>query len=407
MQLLSQLKFEKYPRQFQLMFWGMMLSTLGTSMIWPFLMIYVSEKLDLPMTAIASLLTISSTSSLISSIIAGPIVDRLGRKWIMVASLFFHAMTYLVLSQAETFAAFAVLQAISGFVNPLYRVGADAMLADLIPDKDRPDAYALLRLSNNTGIAIGPAIGGFIASTSYSLAFYMAATGMTIYSLLLTFLAVETLPKALSSNEEINLVKQKFGGYLEILRDKRFMRFALAFTMVVVCAAFIWVWMPVYAKQTFGVPENQYGFIPTTNAILVVALQLAITRRTKHLNPLLAMAIGGVLYSLAVGSVGLGSGFWWFWTSMVVMTFGELILMPTSSTYVANIAPADKRGRYMSIYGLSWSISTGIGSLIGGSLNDVLGPKAIWYGGAIIGFMGVLSFLWMMHQGRQSAQAPA
>ena len=379
----------------------MMLSTLGSSMIWPFLMIYVSEKLGLPLAAVATLLTVNSISSLISSFLAGPIVDRFGRKWLMVVSLLLNGIAYIFLSQAETFLTFAILMAVTGLVNPLYRVGADAMLADLIPEKDRVDAYALLRLSNNTGIAIGPAIGGFIASASYTYAFILAATGMSIYSILLAVFAVETLPKTGSSEEQIEKTKEKFGGYLEILKDKKFVTFAAAFTMVVVCAAFMWTLMPVYAKQNYGVPENQYGFIPTTNAIMVVTLQLAITNYSKKLQPLLAMAIGGVFYTIAVGSVALGTGFWWFWASMVVMTIGELILVPTSSTYVANIAPVEKRGRYMSIYGLSWSISTGIGSLIGGALNDVLGPQAIWYGGAVIGFLGVVTFMIMKQRNMQ------
>ncbi len=402
MQFLKRLNFEQYPRQYQLMFWGMMLSTLGSSMIWPFLMIYVSEKLDLPLAAVATLLTINSIAALISSFLAGPLVDRYGRKWMMVVSLLLNGIAYIFLSQAESLTTFAILMTITGLVNPLYRIGADAMLADLIPEKERVEAYALLRLSNNVGIAIGPAIGGFIASASYAYAFYMAAFGMTAYSLLLAFFAVETLPKFGLTGEEVEKVKEKFGGYLDILKDKKFVLFATAFTMVVVCAAFMWTLMPVYAKQNFGVPENKYGFIPTTNAIMVVTLQLAITNWSKKLQPLMAMAIGGTFYTIAVGSVALGTGFWGFWASMVVMTIGELILVPTSSTYVANMAPADKRGRYMSIYGLSWSISTGVGSLIGGALNDVLGPQAIWYGGAIIGFFGVLTFLVMKNKDRQT-----
>lgn len=407
MQFLNRLNFEQYPRQFRLMFWGMMLSTLGTSMIWPFLMIYVSEKLSLPLAAVATLLTINSVSALISSFLAGPLVDRFGRKWLMVISLLINGTAYLFLSQAESLSTFAILMTITGAVNPLYRVGADAMLADLIPEKDRIEAYALLRLSNNVGIAIGPAIGGFIASASYTYAFIMAAVGMSVYSGLLAFFAVETLPKTIASGEEVVKVKEKFGGYLEILKDKKFVWFASAFTMVVVCAAFMWTLMPVYAKQNFGVPENQYGFIPTTNAIMVVTLQLTITNWSKKLRPLLAMAIGGTFYTIAIGSVALGTGFWWFWGSMVVMTIGELILVPTSNTYVANLAPIDKRGRYMSIYGLSWSISIGIGSLIGGALNDVFGPQAIWYGGALIGFLGVMTFLMMMRRSSASAKTPA
>jgi hypothetical protein len=39
--------------------------------------------------------------------------------------------------------------ALSGAFNPLYRIGADAMMADLIPPEKRIDAYSLLRMGNN------------------------------------------------------------------------------------------------------------------------------------------------------------------------------------------------------------------------------------------------------------------
>ncbi len=376
-------------------------------MIWPFLMIYVSEKLHLPLTTVAMLLTINSASSIISSFLAGPLVDRFGRKWLMVFSLLSNGIAYIFLSQADTLPVFAILMTITGAVNPLYRVGADAMLADLIPENERVEAYSLLRLSNNTGIAIGPAIGGFLASASYTYTFFMAAFGMSIYSILLAVYAVETLPKLSLVEQEASKVKEKFGGYLDVLKDRHFIYFALSFTLVFVCAAFMWTLMPVYAKQNYAVPESQYGFIPTTNAIMVVTLQMVITNWSKKQKPLMAMAIGGFFYTLAVGSVALGTGFWSFWVSMVIMTIGELVLVPTSSTYVANLAPADKRGRYMSIYGLSWSISTGIGSLIGGALNDVLGPQAIWYGGAIIGFIGVMAFLAMKKKAAENVNLAA
>jgi hypothetical protein len=79
--------FASYPRQFWLMFCGMTISTVGASMIWPCLMIYVSEKLDLPRTTVAFLMTINSVAGLCSSFLAGPIIDRVGRKGVMVFSL--------------------------------------------------------------------------------------------------------------------------------------------------------------------------------------------------------------------------------------------------------------------------------------------------------------------------------
>ena len=166
-----------------------------------------------------------------------------------------------------------------------------------------------------------------------------------------------------------------------------------AYTLVIICASLVWVMLPVYAKQNYGIPENVYGFIPTTNALMVVTMQVAVTQVTKRYDTLPVLSIGAVIYMIAVGGMTFGSGFWGFWIFMVVMTFGELILVPTASTYAANLAPSDMRGRYMSIFGLSWRIAIGTGPILGGILNDHLGPKAIWIGGAFIGLMSVVTFL--------------
>src|SRR4030042_3530220 len=99
---------------------------------------------------------------------------------------------------AHNYLSFAILMTLSGSFNPLYRVGADAMIADLIPPEKRLNAYALMRLSNNAGISIGPMLGGFISSLSFNVTFYFAASGMIIYSLLVAFFAQETLQKTLS-----------------------------------------------------------------------------------------------------------------------------------------------------------------------------------------------------------------
>ena len=213
-------------------------------MIWPFLLVYVGERLNAPLTAIASLLTLNSAMGLISSFLGGPVIDRFGRKWIMAASLVLNGAAYLFMGRATTLPQFAILMAITGAVNPLYRVGADAMMADLLPKEKRIDGYALMRLSNNLGISIGPAIGGFIAAASYSLAFYCAAVGMTLYSLLLAIFAHETLPSrqpGYQPKPEIETPqKEKYGGYLTILKDTPFISFILTFTLVSICASLIW-----------------------------------------------------------------------------------------------------------------------------------------------------------------------
>jgi MFS family permease len=380
---------KEYPRQLRLMFYGMLISTMGSSMIWPFLMIYVRQRVNLPLAEAASLMTINATAGILAAFIAGPITDRVGRKWVMVFSLAGNGLVYYFMSGAQDYLSFAILMALSGTFNPLYRVGADAMVADLIPADKRPDAYALMRLSNNAGISIGPVIGGFISTLSVAGAFFAAGTGMIIYSVLLTFFAVETLPKHIAYAEQPS---RPLGGYLHVLRDTKFLAFIGAFILTQMCATTIWILMPVYANGIYGVPIDQYSFIPTTNALMVVFIQLFVTRITKRYRPLLVMVVGAIFYTIGVGSVALGTSFVGFWISIVIMTIGELILMPTSSSYVANLAPPDMRGRYMSVAGLTWSVAAGTAPVLGGYLNDNISPVATWYGGALIGILGTVGF---------------
>lgn len=385
---------QEYPRQYWLMFTGMLISTVGSSMIWPFLMIYVSERLSLPLTTVASLMTINAVMGLISSFIAGPLIDRLGRKWIMVVGLLAHGISYLMMSWADSLPVFALLMGINGIFTPLYRVGADAMMADLIPPEKRMDAYSLLRMSNNLGVALGPALGGVIATISYTYGFILASFGLVTYGLLMLFFARETLPKIDQiADQNPAAGRGYFGGYDRVLRDGSFMTFNLAFTLVSISVAMMWMLLGVYSKQNYQLSESLYGLIPATNAIMVVTLQIAVTQITKRFPPLPVMTLGALIYAVAIGSIAFGRGFWAFWVCMVVLTLGELILIPTSSTYVANLAPADMRGRYMGVYSLTWGAAMGVGPVLGGFLNDNLGPVFIWYGGGLIGLLSVLVFL--------------
>jgi MFS family permease len=292
---------------------------------------------------------------------------------------------------AETYPQFVVLMILIGLSNPLYQVGADAMLADMIPSEKRTDAYAINRIANNAAFGLGPAVGGFLASTSYNLAFYGAATGFIIYSLLLFFLAHETLDKTISVTKTDSSADpaKSAEGYARVFRDKGFVAFVSFVAVGLIAPSMLWILMPVYAKTNFNIPEVMYGWIPTTNAFMCVFIQYSVTQVTRKHKTLPVAAVGMLIYAIGVGSVALMTGFWGFWLSMVAITFGELTLVPTASKYVADTAPADLRGRYMSIYWIGWGLARTLAPLIGGFLNDNIAPQAIWIGGLLIGLTSV------------------
>ena len=385
------------------MFTGVILSTLGTTMIWPFLMIYASETLSLPLMSVASLMTVNAAVGLLSAILAGPIVDRAGRKWAMVIGLIGNGLCYFLLTRAGNYAAFAAILGASGVFSPLYHVGSDAMLADLFPMGKRADAFAMFRMGRNIGVATGPAIGGFVLARSYNIGLFGAAIGMTVYGLMLLFFARETIPAA--TNQEKSSLQYQLKGYWQALNDRPFMGLVGAFFLVQMTTAAVWVLLSVYVKTQFGITERLYGWLPTTNALMVVFLQVYVTRSTKRYRPLQVMRWGAIFYILAPVLILLSAGFWGFWLAMLVMTIGELIVVPRASAYAANLAPFDKRGRYMSLYSLTWNAAAGISPLLGGFLSDQVGPKMPWLGAALMGLLAVV-FFWSLNRRADPEENP-
>jgi MFS family permease len=388
-----------YPRQFWILFWGSLINSIGGSMVWPFLTVYMRQHLDVPLTSITLLFTLNSATGLIATSIAGPAVDRFGRKIAMALSLAGNGAVYLAMIGANSLSAWAVVMASLGVIWPLYRVGADAMVADMIGPERRAGAYALLRMVSNLGIAVGPMIGGFLSGVSYTYAFLGGAVANFAFFLLILLAVRETLPKQRVDPH----AAPTDGGYGPVLRDLPFLAFCGIYVVAMMPSSIMMTLLAVYAKENFGVPESQYGFIMATNALMVVCFQYIVTRRAEGYPPLRVLMLGALLYAFGVGSVALGRGFPAFVLSMAIMTAGELLLVPTATALAANLAPAEMRGRYMGLFGITWSIGFGIAPVIGGLLNDRVAPVATWYGGLALGLAATAGFLVLARRlGRQN-----
>lgn len=375
-----------YPRAFWVLFWGMLVNSIGGSMVWPFLTIFIRERLGVPLTTVTLLFSLNSAAGLVALSFIGPAVDRFGRRFAMIVGLVAGGLILLAMSMVTSLPLWVAVMLVQGVFSPFYRVGSDAMVADLIEPGRRVNAYALLRMINNLGIAVGPAIGGFVTGISYNLAFYIAAGASLLFVAMIGLNVPETLPTGTA---------RRASGYGPVLRDRSFLAFCGVFVLVTIPAAVLMVLLAVYAKENFGVPEQQYGFIMATNATMVVLLQYRVTRTSQRYDNWRVLTLGALLYGTGAGSVALGQGFWAFWLSMVILTSGELLLAPTGSAMAADLAPADMRGRYMGLYGLTWGVSYGLGPVVAGVLNDNLAPVAMWLFAGAAGLTAAVGFAWL------------
>ena len=366
--------FHEFPRQFWILFGGTLINAIGNGMVFPFLTLYLHDKLNLSLTLVGFALTLWAGSGIAGQLIGGSLTDQFGRRKLMLFSLISNAILLPLFGLADTFVTAAAFAVLLGLTGSMYQPARDAMVADLVGPDKRPQAYGLVRVVSNLGIAIGPAIGGFLAARSYLLAFSVSAAATFVFFLVTIFFIRETRQLATARAGTVSLP----GNFLSVLSNLPFVVFSTATTLVVLAAVQMMTVLPVYMNDQFGLGASFFGWVMTTNAGMVVLFQFPITRATERLPRLPLIAIGALLYAIGVGSVALGNSFEHFIAAMVVATLGEMIVSPTATSVTADLAPADMRGRYMSVLGLTWSLGFGLGPVLGGIVSDQIAPRALW-----------------------------
>ena len=149
---------------------------------------------------------------------------------------------------------------------------------------------------------------------------------------------------------------QTFVGYLDVLKDTTFILFIGACILMTIGYLQIYTTLGVYLRDTHGIVERAYGWLMSINAATVVLLQIPISRQVEKRRPMMMMALGSFLYAIGLGAYGLVSSYVPFVIAMLVITVGEMVVMPTAQALVAKMSPEDMRGRYMAIWGFGWSI---------------------------------------------------
>ncbi len=378
-----------YPGQFYLLVGGSLLTATGFTMAFPFLTLYLSTQLGIPMDRVGMVYIGNAAAGLFAQTLAGPLADHFGRKPVMILGLLTQACVCVAYTQADAFEEFVLLATLGGFFGSLYMPASSAMVIDLVGNERRTEAFGLTRVATNLGWVIGPSLGGLLATRSYSVLFLGAAIAQLIFMVLLLLLSTETLP----SGSAKTAVRGWTGGYGAVLRDRTFMVFIVASTMTTLVYAQLNTTMPVYLKRDVGIPESGYGLLMALNAGMVVLLQFPTTRLVQRWDRVYMLALGTLLYALGLGSLG-----WWrllplFALSVGVLTVGEMIIAPVASALVADLSPNHMRARYMAVFGLTWTVGFGLGPTWGGIVMQRWGSAWVWNIALLMGCLAALAYL--------------
>jgi len=393
-------KLGAYPRGFWVLLVCFFVNRIGAALVWPYLALFMREQTGAPLSTVTTLLSLQALASVLGTSAISVVMDRVGRKKPMLVGLVAFSAILLLMSGARGIEQWLVLIPLYGILQPVFYVGANAMVADLVQPDERTGAYAIVRTGSNLAIAVGAAIGGFVVAQSHLYSYQMTAVINVLLVIPVALLIRESLPKGRVTQQET--VR---GGYGQIFRDRPFVLFIGVFTLLEIAAALVFNLMSVYTKENFGMPENEYGMLLGINATMVVLFQYGVTQVSRRAAPLVVLGVGALFYTMGLSWYALAQSFPHFALGMVVMTIGEMMVAPTSNGLVANMAPTDMRARYMGIYSLTYTMGTGVGPVVGGLLSGAFAPAAIWYGGAFTALLAAVGFFALARDRQIEARA--
>jgi predicted MFS family arabinose efflux permease len=400
--------YAEFPPLFWIVVGTLFIDSIGSTLLFPFFALYITQKFSVGMTEAGVLLGMSSLFGLVGSMIGGALTDKFGRRQLILFGLVFSALSSLLFGLASDVRILYFLVMIVGLLSRVSAPAHDAMLADILPDAKRQEGFGITRVVFNFAWIFGTALGGLIATRSFLALFILdAVLSLSVAVILYRFLP-ETKPVSHVEAKKSDSLLATLAGYRLVLRDLAYMGFTLAGMVMLIVYQQQYGSLSVYLRDVHNISSQNYGVMLSVAGLEVVLFQLWVSRTIRKYPPFLMMALGALFFVAGFSMIGFVRGVLLFMLAVTLITIGEMITFPTNRVIAANFAPADMRGRYMAIYDLGWTLPATFGPAAAGLILDNYDPNLLWYLGGILCVVSAVSFyalhLWL---GRQERFVPA
>ena len=137
--------------------------------------------------------------------------------------------------------------------------------------------------------------------------------------------------------------------------------------------------LPQYMRGRFGISAGimDYTMVFTLNPIAILLLQLPMTKVVHRMGTVRIQMVGQALFAVGYFAFALSTTLWEFLFAMFLVTLGEMMVFPTNSGYIANLASERYRATYFGFYSLR-SVGSFLGPWIGGTIFAATSGKTVF-----------------------------
>jgi MFS family permease len=351
------------------------------TMVLPFLAVYTTQDRGLGPRQAGFIVTAFGLGSLSASLIAGRMADKIGALPVLRVSLFTGGAVLLALAYVSGFPALLACTFAWALASEGVRPAGFAAISHLVPPAKQKPAFTLYRLAVNAGMTFGPVAGGLLAARAFELLFWVDAVTSFLAG---TLLVVARLKMQPWSREHAA------AGGPSPLRDPRLVFFLLALVPILLVFFQHTSTMPLHLVRNLGLTTSMVGLLMAVNTVLILLFEVPLSAATATWPPARALPLGAAFAAAGFGAMAVAPSALAVAATVVLWSFGEMILFPSSSTYVAATSAPARRGAAMGMYTMSFRFAATLAPWLGTQVLDRFGATTLWIGAGAVGFLSVL-----------------
>ncbi|MCD8833672.1 MDR family MFS transporter [Staphylococcus arlettae] len=352
---------------------GMALNITGSSFLWPLNTIYMNEELNKSLTVAGLVLLINSMGMVAGNLLGGTLFDKLGGYKTILLGTAICLFSTTLLNLFHGWPWYAVWLVLLGFGGGLIIPAIYAMAGAVWPNGGR-QTFNAIYLAQNIGVALGAALGGFVAELSFNYIFIANLCMYILFAIVAIFNFNINLEVKVKPNDSLTLFAKENRPQL--------------LSLLLICAMFsiCWIayiqWESTIASftQQINISMGQYSLLWTVNGILILVAQpliLPIIRLLKG-NLKYQMYIGIAIFILSFFVTSFAQQFSIFMIGMVILSLGEMFVWPAVPAIAHKLAPTGKEGAYQGYVNSASTIGKAIGPVFGGVIVDTFNMQIMF-----------------------------
>lgn len=329
---------------------------------------------------------------------AGYLVDHLPRRRLGMVACSGLVMTALVLTAVAQgwlpfhgvwpiYAAIALTGMVRAFLSPIY----NALFARVLERTQYARGAGLGAVVFQTGMVVGPALGGALVAWGGKGVAYGVAVGVSLIAL--GCLAALRVSEPVHTGPAAPIFKSIAEGGRFVLGN-RIMVGAMALDMFSVLLGGVVAMLPAFLHEILHHGPEGLGVLRAAPALGSACVGLWLARRPLQRNAgrVLLFAVAG--FGLCVIGFGLSSNFWL--SAAILLFYGAFdgVSVVVRSTILQLATPEEMRGRVSSINGIFISSSNELGAFYAGTMAKLLGlvPAVVLGGFAVLSVAGITAW---------------